>query len=161
MQVTLMHEGGPNHGNEVEVNSPEFVIGRDDSCNLTLRSEEVSRVHCTLLIRGDSLWLRDESSRNGTYINRRGMRGEFQLDAGDTIQIGSFLFSVAVDYGAPEAAQQIIGDELNEPGSGTKTAVVRAPVIDPAELQEEEEARLEDRLSDLRETRPMDEPPVQ
>jgi len=44
-----------------------IIIGRDASCGLVIASENVSRLHCTILRRDDRYVLRDHST-NGTFV---------------------------------------------------------------------------------------------
>jgi len=50
-----------------------IIIGRDASCGLVIASENVSRLHCTIIRRDDKFVLRDHSS-NGNFRHRRRRR---------------------------------------------------------------------------------------
>jgi hypothetical protein len=45
------------------------VMGRDENCELTLPGRQISRRHATIFRRGDRYFLRDEGSRNGTFLD--------------------------------------------------------------------------------------------
>jgi pSer/pThr/pTyr-binding forkhead associated (FHA) protein len=49
----------------------EAVIGRDDGLAVTLPFDEVSRQHAKISWDGNSYWLEDLASMNGTYLNGR------------------------------------------------------------------------------------------
>lgn len=51
------------------LNKPEIVIGSGDSCDIILGSSGVSRKHIKVLVEGDSFFVLDQGSTNGTFIN--------------------------------------------------------------------------------------------
>jgi pSer/pThr/pTyr-binding forkhead associated (FHA) protein len=67
-----------------------FMIGRAPSNQIVIDQPTVSAQHAVLLRVGDSFWLKDLNSTNGTQIN-----GAFVTDAelkdGDTIRFGSVI----------------------------------------------------------------------
>ena len=58
-----------------------IIIGRDASCGLVIASQNVSRLHCTIVRRHDSFVLRDHST-NGTFFTVDG-DGEILLQRED------------------------------------------------------------------------------
>ncbi len=44
-----------------------IIIGRDAGCGLVIASQNVSRLHCTIVRRHESFVLRDHST-NGTFV---------------------------------------------------------------------------------------------
>ncbi len=81
-----------------------FVIGRDIECNLRLDSKWISRQHAELRASGDTLWIRDLGSTNGTFINHRRITEAELLEAGDDVTFGKSEFvirnmeSIAIDW---------------------------------------------------------------
>lgn len=47
----------------------EVLVGRDDGCDIKIRSRSVSREHCTIEREGEQIVLRDLNSTGGTYLN--------------------------------------------------------------------------------------------
>ena len=81
------------HGLKTEDFSVEFLnheisLGYADSNLIPVKAEGVSRHHAILLEEGDSLFIKDNGSLNGTYLNHREIHGRQRLFSGDTIQIG-------------------------------------------------------------------------
>lgn len=65
----------------------EVLIGRDDSCDVQIRSSTVSREHCTIEVDGEELILRDLGSTAGTYVNGRKV-DRVRLEDGIEITVG-------------------------------------------------------------------------
>lgn len=64
------------------------TIGRSTDCDLPIDSTTVSRKHAVLVERGDSWWVFDLGSTNGTRVN--GTRAsELQVRPGDRMRIGT------------------------------------------------------------------------
>jgi EAL domain-containing protein (putative c-di-GMP-specific phosphodiesterase class I) len=71
-----------------------FVIGRDEDCNLKLKSKWVSRHHAEIHKSGDLLWIRDLGSTNGTFLNQTQIQKAELLEVGDLICFGKFEFHI-------------------------------------------------------------------
>jgi general secretion pathway protein A len=72
---------------EVALNRPRMVLGRDDSCDISLDSRYVSRFQNLFLETPDGWMLIDLSSTNGCFVNGRRIR-EHRLRDGDLIAVG-------------------------------------------------------------------------
>jgi pSer/pThr/pTyr-binding forkhead associated (FHA) protein len=91
------------------------VLGRGEDCLLRLpdclATRDVSRRHCLLDIDPPFLYVRDQGSKNGTFVNgtligqrERGMPAEtvvldtceVGLEAGDELRVGGTTFRVSV-----------------------------------------------------------------
>jgi diguanylate cyclase (GGDEF)-like protein len=70
----------------------ETTLGRGEQATLVLDLDNVSRRHCTLFHRPDGVYLRDEGSTNGTYLNNVEVRNEVLLRSGDLLKVGSAIF---------------------------------------------------------------------
>ncbi len=45
----------------------ELIVGRDETCDIQIRSQRVSREHCAIESQGEDLFLRDLGSTGGTF----------------------------------------------------------------------------------------------
>ena len=54
----------------------------------------VSKLHCVIIHRGDKLYLKDEGSRNGTYLNGERLDGPTVIQRDDIIGVGETRFEV-------------------------------------------------------------------
>jgi hypothetical protein len=70
-----------------------FVIGRLPSCGLTLDDTTVSREHAALVRRGDSWWVVDLGSTNGTKVNGR-RAAEQPIAVGDRLELGDVVLEL-------------------------------------------------------------------
>ena len=83
------------------INFP-FVIGRGDTCSLTIDSACVSRQHACILQDGASYTLKDMGSTNGTKLNGEAVK-QAKLEHGDTISIANIQMIFCCPE--PEASQ--------------------------------------------------------
>lgn len=77
----------------IELGEGTLLIGRSKRNQLTLQDTLLSRKHCSLTCRGETLTLVDLNSSNGTYVNgeRIGSR-ELQID--DIVELGKTVLVV-------------------------------------------------------------------
>lgn len=88
---------GKSAGQAIPINLAQFVIGRDPQCNLRPASALISKRHCALLIKGETAFIRDFESTNGTVLNDVPVKGEAALKDGDLLKIGPLEFRVALE----------------------------------------------------------------
>jgi pSer/pThr/pTyr-binding forkhead associated (FHA) protein len=78
----------------------EVRAGRDQSkCVVLLTDPSVSGVHATLKVEGGQLWIRDERSNQGTFVDdQRLPAGAWTpLGAGSQLRFGPVGFSIRLD----------------------------------------------------------------
>jgi two-component system cell cycle response regulator len=84
---------GPDLGKKYVLDgSVEFTVGRGENAHIVLELDNVSRRHCSFITKDDKVFIRDDGSTNGTYLNNIEVRGETALRSGDLIKIGSAIF---------------------------------------------------------------------
>lgn len=79
---------------ETPLTAETLTIGRRPETDLTLNSLRVSGRHAELLFIGDKLFIRDLSSTNGTFLNRKRVLQPTLVEAGDHIEIADVEFRV-------------------------------------------------------------------
>lgn len=74
-----------------------YTIGRSESkCRLALpKDTALSSVHCTLFVKNGKIFLKDEHSTNGTFVNGVPISGNFQLNQDDVILLGSYEYRIS------------------------------------------------------------------
>jgi two-component system cell cycle response regulator len=83
---------GPDLGKKLTLEKAETCIGREEGCEIRVELTNVSRRHCSLLLRDGEVFLRDEGSTNGTFLNNVEIKGETRVSSGDFIKAGSAIF---------------------------------------------------------------------
>ena len=69
---------------------PGFLVGRGLSCHLMLDDPGSSRVHASFCLLKEGWLVKDNSSKNGTFVNGESVSSQM-LKTGDRIQIGQTL----------------------------------------------------------------------
>ena len=95
---------------EVTLNRPRMVLGRDDSCDISLYSRYVSRFQNLFLETADGWMLIDLSSTNGCFVNGRRVR-EHRLRDGDLIAVGHHQMRFAGPSGKARPASPAQADD--------------------------------------------------
>jgi len=67
-------------------------IGRGAENQIVLEGDSVSRRHAHIELRGNSWWVVDDNSTNGTYVNDEQIRRELGLTNGDRVKVGPTIF---------------------------------------------------------------------
>ena len=103
---TVMLDRGPKMEHEAllidrranrthELNRPEMRLGRASDSDIKLESEKVSRRHAMIMLEGDTFYIQDLGSANGTFVNGKQVRDRVALYNGDEVRLGdqTFLFN--------------------------------------------------------------------
>lgn len=85
------HTGKP----PIPLKRPVMVVGSRSNAHLHLLSSKVSKAHALIINSDGKIYIRDLASRTHIYVNKKQVR-EADLNHGDQIQIGSFLFKLAI-----------------------------------------------------------------
>ena len=87
---------GPRKGEQYDLGKELFQIGSGPENDLQIAEDEfVSRKHASLRYERGSLFIADEGSRNGTFVNdSRITETYFNLNLGDRIQVGKSIFQL-------------------------------------------------------------------
>jgi pSer/pThr/pTyr-binding forkhead associated (FHA) protein len=86
-------EGASSSGKNFDLGQ-ELTIGRADKCHVILDDTYVSQVHARVFSRGESYFLEDLGSTNGTYLNRKRVGGATELQRGDRVKIGKTVLEM-------------------------------------------------------------------
>ena len=99
----------------------DVLIGRGKTCNLRILSNEVSREHCRLIVREDSVAVHDLGSSNGTQVDGFTItaKSDIDLNSGAIIEIGPL--KVVVTF---EQTQQVVS------GDAVSSAPTKRPTSD-------------------------------
>jgi pSer/pThr/pTyr-binding forkhead associated (FHA) protein len=97
MKLSLVVAAGAHQGKAIPIPTPQFLIGRDPSCQLRPASEVVSKRHCAVLVRDGKIWVRDFGSTNGTFVNGQQIAEEVEVKDGDHLKVGPLEFTLKVE----------------------------------------------------------------
>jgi type II secretory pathway predicted ATPase ExeA len=89
---------------EIALNRPRMVLGRDETCDISLDSRYVSRYQNLFMETPDGWLLIDLSSTNGCYVNGRRVR-EHRLRDGDLIAVGHHQLRFTAPQSKASAAE--------------------------------------------------------
>ena len=70
------------------------TIGRRRSCDLVLGDSTVSGIHCTIVSEDGKVFVHDEGSTNGTFVNAKKITEKTELHKGDVLSLGRQEFRV-------------------------------------------------------------------
>ncbi|MCM1039202.1 MAG: FHA domain-containing protein [Ruminococcus sp.] len=95
VKVTL-HQIGPGNAEVHQlVIKDKVTIGRNKTCQLALDNDTaLSGKHCSILYRDNNIYVKDEESTNGTFINGVPIVGEYKVEMDDILLIGSFEYRI-------------------------------------------------------------------
>jgi len=104
-EVELELAGGKNSSKSWPINRVLTLAGRDERCRITCGDEQISKVHCSLLLAPSGLWVIDLLGRGGVQVS--GQQVDFAyLQHGVEFQIGKYALRAVY----PQMAQQQAAD---------------------------------------------------
>lgn len=115
---TLRVVAGPNEGTSVESESRRFTIGTSPENDLTLDDPAISRFHASIEVNEQGYALKDEGSKNGTYIQDLRIGEIFLQDhtrfrIGETeIEFSTTEEEVSVRFSGKEQFGDLLGTSL-------------------------------------------------
>lgn len=95
-RAILLCISGTLQGRQFPVNKKVYRIGASSKNDLVIAKDDyVSRNHAYLRYEQGSLWLTDQRSRNGTFLNKNRLKDvPLRVNMGDQIQLGNSTFEV-------------------------------------------------------------------
>ncbi len=90
IEVTLTYPT-PEGSEEIPFEEGRISFGRGTDADLRLDDDGLSRLHATIYREGDRVWVLDENSTNGTFVNGNQVPPSgTPLKNGDTVRIGHY-----------------------------------------------------------------------
>ena len=84
---------GPKAGKEIFLQLGMVVLGRDNSCQISISSSGISKKHAQIFVKDTGLIIEDLDSRNGTFIKGKQIKSH-ELKAGDRVALYDVIFEV-------------------------------------------------------------------
>jgi pSer/pThr/pTyr-binding forkhead associated (FHA) protein len=94
MNIALVVASGAHQGKQIPMLGAQFVIGRDEGCNLRPASPAISKKHCAILVKTGRVYIKDLGSTNGTFVNDNVITEEQELLPGDRVKVGPLEFTL-------------------------------------------------------------------
>ena len=91
--IMLLQNSSETH---IQITKPVFKLGRDGhQVDYMVKNPVVGRLHATLYIEEDKLYIVDEESKNGTYIGEQRLESgeKTELKKGDVFRLGTEEFT--------------------------------------------------------------------
>lgn len=123
MKIVLVVASGIYAGKEIAIAGNQFVIGRDEDCNLRPASPAISKKHCAVYYKDGEPFVRDLGSTNGTFLNDQQVEGERPLVEGDKVRVGPLDFTVKLS--GPKSDNTPLPNALKSVGPASSTASLR------------------------------------
>lgn len=79
---------------ELWVSTQPFTVGRNNGCGILINNRTVSGTHAELMLVDDDLFVRDNCSTNGTFLNGHRVNDIEGLRHGDLLQFGTAAYTV-------------------------------------------------------------------
>lgn len=117
---------------ELPLNADRLTIGRTELSTLVINDEGLSRIHASINRDGDRVWILDENSTNGSFVNGSPVPPVgIVLKNNDQISIGNHT-TIQVLLGA-QAASQPTQTSTSAPGvvinTSSSTSAARSPYL--------------------------------
>jgi pSer/pThr/pTyr-binding forkhead associated (FHA) protein len=142
MDYQLVVQQGRSAAKTIRLADGVTTVGRQDGCELTVRSSQVSRKHCQLFEKKGLLLVKDLGSANGTFVNGTRIEEQRVLEPGDELTVGPIKFliekatSTAASAPAP-SADLASGSDPDAKVKPTDTAIPE-PVDAPIPFDEDD-----------------------
>src|SRR5262245_31139618 len=123
--VLMKAPNGASTGERYPLDGDLFVLGRDDTCQIVIPNNTVSKRHAQITKAGGQFYLEDLKSRNHTFLNNKEVTVPTPLKPEDRIKICDFLFRYFDERSTERRPVQLHPPEPEEeePGSGGSTTI--------------------------------------
>jgi hypothetical protein len=92
----LVATAGPIQGKRVPITPEGIILGRETGVDVVIPSEGVSRMHARVLLHNGAVWVQDQGSRNGVFVNDKRVVRHKQLSPGDALTVGEQSFTIEI-----------------------------------------------------------------
>jgi pSer/pThr/pTyr-binding forkhead associated (FHA) protein len=92
----LVATAGPIQGKRVPITTEGIILGRETGADVVIPSEGVSRMHARVLLHNGAVWVQDQGSRNGVFVNDKRVVRHKQPSPGDALTVGEQSFTIEV-----------------------------------------------------------------
>ena len=134
---------------EVQITKDKTTLGRRPYNDIVIDNLAVSGEHAVLQMVGGDVFIEDQNSTNGTYINGKAIKKQL-LTHNDTVEIGKYKIKYLVDESSDYEKTMIMRPGSAQPGQaaggatggnsgfgglGSPAAAPAAPAMQPASIK--------------------------
>ena len=107
------------------------TIGRADECDITIPDNDVSRQHARVILHNAAVWVQDDNSRNGVFVNdKRVVRRPLELSPGGKVTIGIHVFQLELkEESEEEIISPIPKEEIEKESSKTMWIAIVVTIL--------------------------------
>lgn len=138
IEVKLSLKGRPIR--EFAFAEPRVTIGRDPQSQIFLDNPGISRCHAALIREEDGLYVHDQESANGTFLNEEPVRRALVRD-GDRIRIGKFLLLLKLDTERRSEAEGVQRPAFPESTMVLEPAQIERLMLQTRQAEKDAESR--------------------
>ena len=133
MKEVILICSTPEGTEEIHIEGDKLSFGRGSDVDVRLDDQGLSRLNSTIYREGDDVWMVDENSTNGTFINgEAAYPNGTPLQNGDSIKIGNYT-NIKVRIGEKQPApSQSVAAVSQTSSSGVSVSTTSATNSSPA-----------------------------
>ena len=126
----LVATAGPIQGKRVPITPEGIILGRETGVDVVIPSDGVSRMHARVLLHNGAVWVQDQGSRNGVFVNDKRVVRHKQLSPGDALTVGEQSFTIEIQIVSSDPMETIPTQEgaLPLPLPPPPSGLLRGPV---------------------------------
>jgi pSer/pThr/pTyr-binding forkhead associated (FHA) protein len=126
----------PEGSKEIKIEAPKTSFGRGSDADVRFADDGLSRLHATVHREGDRVWIVDENSSNGTFVNGVRVPGPgTPLRTGDSVKIGdSTVLNVLIAEAAAPVIAKPVAAPQNMRSTGSAAPQISAKTLVPIVL---------------------------
>jgi pSer/pThr/pTyr-binding forkhead associated (FHA) protein len=92
--TTLVVTEGPLAGTSLPLRQTGVLIGRNPECALVLDDDYASGRHCRIYPSGETWYVEDLGSTNGTFMGREKLTAPREVGVGSSLRIGKTVLEL-------------------------------------------------------------------
>src|SRR5689334_17048973 len=128
VSLTYPTDAGPK---EITLGEGKVSFGRGGEADYRLDDDGLSRLHATIYREGDNVWIIDEKSTNGSFVNGERVKPNGSiLYNGDKIKIGNYT-TLTIRIGSPQASEPKPSAQKSKAVSASGTGSKGFPMLIP------------------------------
>jgi hypothetical protein len=129
-EVTLYIES-PDGRQQTITLDVEITVGRTTQAHIAIDDAQLSRVHATIWREYDEIWIADENSTNGTFVNGEKVFGERKLSHRDEILLGTDTRIFIEITAASERGTRTADSAASQPARAVPAAKPQSQIAAP------------------------------